>query len=186
MKQIIFILLLISASAAYSQNNEFSIVGNYGTNRFNNSAFNLGVQYELALDERFSLLYSFKIGADENKQFIFDSPMGAYGGTYLFIFGLADENDDYYSLGVLAWFLPEGLAYNIPVSQNTVVSPYIKPLSFQHSAYYTKTYLEAGVRLKQYVSNSVFLGLDFGLSTTYTPGSTITYMGGNLGFVLDN
>lgn len=184
MKNFTFILLLIS-SVSFAQQNELQFSGYYGTNMYNKPSYLGGIQYELGINERISLNYGAKLGFDTDKGITFQSPMGAFGGTTLFFWGIGDD-EDFYTIGVLAWMLPDGVTFNFKVDESTKICPYINPFSLEYSSKGIYPYLECGIKVKEYLSNSMFLGLNLGLSTTYGINSFTNYIGGTIGFVVDN
>ena len=173
----------IASISSYAQNNRVVFSGVYETNMFNSPSYKASLLYEHALNEHVSLNYNFTIGLNEQDGFVLQGPMGAYGGSLLLLLALQDE-EDYYAMGILGFFIPEGITFHIPFGDNTILSPYINILALQHSVYKTSPYVEGGFKIKQYIFDSAFFQFDLGISSTYTVATTRNYIGGGIGFDL--
>lgn len=180
----ILIFVCCSCSSLWAQNNKVVFSGLYELNVYNDPSYKASFLYEHALNDRVSLNYNFSLGVTPEDGFVFQGPMGAYGGSFLLLLALQDDEDDYYAMGILGFFIPEGLTFHIPFGESTMLSPYFNILSLQHSVYKTTPYIEAGFKIRQYFVNNAFIQLDLGVSSAYTRSTTRNFVGGGIGFDL--
>jgi hypothetical protein len=164
-----------------AQTNRVIFSGVYETNIFNSPSYKASFLYEHAINEKISLNYNFSLGVNGQDGFVFQGPMGAYGGSILLLWALQDE-EDYYAMGILGFFIPEGLTFHIPFGENTILSPYFNILALQHSVYRVSPYFEGGFKIKQYFTDRAFLQLDFGISSAYTTATTRNFISAGIGF----
>lgn len=188
MKKIYTISLICLCSCfsitSWAQCNRAVFSGVYELNMFNSPSYKASFLYEHALNERVSLNYNFSLGVNSEDGLVFQGPMGAYGGSFLLLLALQDDEDDYYAMGILGFFIPEGVTIHIPFGESTMLSPYFNILALQHSVYKVSPYFEAGFKIRQYFVDNAFFQLDLGISSTYSRSTTRNYVGGGIGFDL--
>lgn len=183
MKKFLFIILFIPL-IGFTQENQIILSGNYGTTMYNSTEVLGGIQYELGITDRISLNYGLRLGYNGDRGVVFQSTMGSFGGTVLFVMGLG-EDDDYLTAGLLGWVLPDGVTFTFPVNESTKICPYINILTLEYSSHGILPYLECGIKLKQYMKDNMFIGINLGISTDYERYSLTNFFGGSVGFVVN-
>ncbi|HON53244.1 MAG TPA: hypothetical protein PLS12_08560, partial [Bacteroidales bacterium] len=68
-----------------AQTNRVIFSGVYETNIFNSPSYKASFLYEHAINEKISLNYNFSLGVNGQDGFVFQGPMGAYGGSILLL-----------------------------------------------------------------------------------------------------
>lgn len=179
------LILLFLSIATFSQSDELSLSTSFGKTTFNKDVRMTGLTYELKLNEKFSFNYNFELGYRSDKGYVAKGPMGVSGGGLLFILSFDNHYNDYFSLGLLACFLPDGISYTHAISNTTSLSPYINFLTLEYSADEIRPSIEFGAKLKHYVSDNFFVLGKCGLHSLYQSKSTSTFFGFGLGITTD-
>lgn len=176
------VIFLFTATYVFSQKAEFGIVGSYGQDKLSNKTYLGGLNLEVYVTDGLSLNYSLKAGASDLNGFTMQSTMGMLGGSTLFLMGLMGD-DDFYTLAIIAFIIPEGITYNFKPDDKTAISPYINLLSMEYTEHYIKGYYEAGIKFKKYF-DSIYINLNVGVQSAYHRGTLVGNVGGGIGFAI--
>lgn len=145
----------------------------------------LGVQMNLAIGYRFSLLYSLYFGLNNNRQFY----THLYGGAALTYILLAASGGGIGNAGVLTMLIPEGIAYHHPINDHVELSPYIKPFGLEYNTMSDRQLRSSGQAGMQLVIKSKNERILFtphgGARIIYRTQQIGTVVGFNLGFNLN-
>jgi hypothetical protein len=87
-----------------------------------------GIQIEAAVGRHLYLNYHLGLGTTSQGGLYVHAPLGAAGGSALFVASLREETKGLGWLGFLLCLVPEGVALRLPVGEKMEFVPYINPL----------------------------------------------------------
>jgi len=126
MKKHIFILLFSFAVLNANSQSESRVSLMANTIQVGNfHAYSINPTFELAVSDHFNLRYQLGFGIRGNKKFYMHTPVTAPIGGILFVAGLGGGGGFISTLGILLLIVPEGVSYDISVSDNLELSPFI-------------------------------------------------------------
>jgi len=182
----LYIFLICSLNAFSQRSGDFGITAYSGFDNSNQRTTLGGITFKPYVGgDKIQLNYNLRMGSSEANGFTVQTSLGVLGGGALFIAALGDE-DDWYALGILSCFIPEGITYNIFLDDNTAISPFINGLSMEYNRNYVRMFFETGVSFKKYLDNSLYFSCDLGLKSLYRKSKSVVYLGGTIGIALDD
>ncbi len=155
---------------------------------------NYGLELRAYVAKNVALNYSLTFGADENSRFYMHSYLGGGGAGVLGAAALADSSGGLATLkgigALLSLFVPEGVTFAVPVSDQLSITPYVDPLGFDIYNGNLKRDLfvsgKVGARLKFFITDKLVaqpyggiealyykdlpLASEFGLAISYRVG----------------
>lgn len=88
-------------------------------------SYSLNPLLEVGVSDHFNLRYSLGFGMRSNGKFYMHSPVTAPVGLVLFVSGLGSDGDFVTLLGILMLLVPEGVSFDISLSDQIELSPFI-------------------------------------------------------------
>lgn len=182
MKKLIIILLFALPIFCNAQGTfELSGYGRIGMDIRSNTTYNTGLAFEWRpTNGNLGLNYSLRFGEDFDNNFTFQCPLGLITG--LLAAAWLDDIDSP-GLGFLLAFIPEGLSYNVYMTDGVFLEPYINPLLLNFYSRHVGMSIELGTKMKAYIKNKFFGALDLAVQSPYDAANINTYAGISLGFV---
>jgi len=126
MKKLVFLFFVsfLAFNANAQDESRLSLMAN--TIQVDNfHAYSINPTFELAVSDHFNLRYQLGFGIRGNKKFYMHTPVSAPIGGLLFIAGLGSGGSFISTLGILMLIVPEGVSYDISLSDNVELSPFI-------------------------------------------------------------
>ncbi len=122
---IVFVLIIFPYMFLHAQD-ESRISLNANTIQVDNfHAYSLNPSFELALNDHWNLRYELGFGIRGNKKFYMHTPLTLPVGGVLFAAGIGSGGSFLYTLGILLLIAPEGVSYDIQLTDEYELSPYI-------------------------------------------------------------
>lgn len=170
------------------RSNYLGIRGSYAEFGRTGTMTAFGPTLHLYVSDRVMLNYHLQFGTDQKGKFHMHSYLGGAGAVLLTVSALGDGSDTRSSLkyigALVSLFVPEGVGYNVPFSENVLMTPYVNPLGY-HIASNSAFSGEAGLRfqfrmgkfnlapyagLEVLYAKNIPSGLGFGLELNYDVG----------------
>ncbi len=132
-------------------------------NAQNFHSYSLNPTIDIAVSDHFNIRYSLGFGIRGNKKFYMHSPVSAPVGMVLFVAGLGSSGSFLSTLGILLLIAPEGVSYDIRLSDKVELSPFIDLNSceyFLSGDSNTLNFLisgDAGLSSQLYISEKFYL-----------------------------
>ncbi|MCQ2959744.1 MAG: hypothetical protein MJ198_06085 [Bacteroidales bacterium] len=182
MKKLFLIVILILPLVGFSQSSfELSGFGQVGTNIRSEISYTTGVHFEWIPKSRsLGLNYSLRFGRETNHDFLFQCPVGAVTGL-LAMAALEYTDSDIPAIGLLLCFIPEGVSYNVPMSDEIIFTPYLNPLLIEFTKEHIYPIMEIGVRVKVPLGSWLYGAANFSVQSPYHFLNTKTCVGMSLG-----
>lgn len=126
MKRIFFLLLFTGLLLNAHAQDESRITLSANTIQDGNfHAYSINPSFELALNDHWNLRYELGFGIRGNKKFYMHTPVTLPVGGILFVAGIETGGNFLNTLGILIMIVPEGVSFDIPLSDSFELSPYI-------------------------------------------------------------
>lgn len=160
MRKTLLIILMICSAVAVQAQSESRITLSANTIQVDNfHAYSINPSFELALGDHWNLRYELGFGIRGNKKFYMHTPVTLPLGGILFVAGIGSGGSFLNTLGVLLMIAPEGVSYDISLSDGFELSPYIDLNSCEY--YLTPDYntlkfrlsADAGLACRMHVSD---------------------------------
>ena len=117
---------MICSSVALQAQGESRITLSANTIQVDNfHAYSINPSFELALNDHWNLRYELGFGIRGNKKFYMHTPVTLPIGGFLFVTGIGSGGSFLNTLGILLMIAPEGVSYDISLSDGFELSPYI-------------------------------------------------------------
>lgn len=126
MKKIGLLLLMLISLDTFSQDESSRLslyVNTLQSPGF--SAYAFSPLLEVGVSETVNLRYSLGFGVNQNNKLYLHSPLTLPLGTILFFSGLGDNTNIISTLGIILIVIPEGVSFDIPVTDKLEISPFI-------------------------------------------------------------
>jgi hypothetical protein len=172
MKLLIFILLFLSFTS-FSQltTNKYHLYGKYSYGTIDTAVYsNYSIAFEYIFHKNFGLNYNIDFFRRNDNINQFHAPMGLLVGPLFFIAMASNTTISTNTkigtnlfIGLLAFALPDGISYHIPIKYHWDLSPYINLLGFDYV-----TNKNTNTRQFKYASS-------FGIKTTYWKSDNFTF-----------
>lgn len=126
MRNIALALILLLSSRAFPQD-EGTRLSLYGSTLQSSGfgAYAFSPLLEIGVSKTVNLRYSLGFGVNQNNKLYLHSPLTLPLGTILFLSGLGDNTSLISTLGIILIVIPEGVSFDIPVSDDLEISPFI-------------------------------------------------------------
>lgn len=160
MKKLFVVVLLVYPCLFLQAQSESRITLSANTIQVDNfHAYSINPSFELALGDHWNLRYELGFGIRGNKKFYMHTPVTLPLGGILFVAGIGSGGSFLNTLGILLMIAPEGVSYDISLSDGFELSPYIDLNSCEY--YLTPDYntlkfrlsADAGLACRMHVSD---------------------------------
>ena len=126
MKKLVLLILLFSTAIALQAQDESRLTLSANTIQVDNfHAYSINPTFEVALNDNWNLRYELGFGIRGNKKFYMHTPVTLPVGGVLFIAGIGSGGSFLNTLGILLMIAPEGVSFDIQLSDEFELSPYI-------------------------------------------------------------
>lgn len=126
MKFFLILFLMFLTGLSLNAQDESRITLSANTIQVDNfHAYSINPSFELALNDHWNLRYDLGFGIRGNRKFYMHTPVTLPVGGLLFVIGLSGGGSFINTLGILMMIVPEGISYDISLTDNMEVSPFI-------------------------------------------------------------
>ncbi|MPM29189.1 hypothetical protein SDC9_75729 [bioreactor metagenome] len=191
MKRIVLVVFIVVACLSVSAQDESRITLSANTIQVDNfHAYSINPSFELALNDHWNLRYELGFGVRGNRKFYMHTPVTLPVGGLLFILGLSAGGSFINTLGILMMIVPEGVSYDISLTDDLELSPFIDINSCEY--YLTPEYNDlqfllsgdAGIALRMHISDRFYMSAYSSLTMLESKG--LGFSGGlGIGYKFD-